>query len=401
MSERIFSVAEINAFLKENIEGSGIFSNISVRGEISNLTFNKSGHIYFSLKDDNSSIRCMIWKSNAAKFQSMNPKDGMEVTAVGRITYYIAGGSIGYEIKDVQLEGVGELQQLYNERYALYESKGYFANELKKNIVKIPDNIGIVTTITGAGVHDMITTIKRRFPLVNLFVFPTIVQGVDAPKSIATKIKQANSFKVSLDTLIVGRGGGSYEDLACFNEIEVIEAIYESNIPVISAVGHEPDVTIADAVADLRAATPTAAAEIATPDREKFNMHFRAVSDSMSNALQNKLTLAKQELENIKSDLSRSLKYKISERKNKLFSWKDELRNSLNFKFNEVKNTFNNLKSSLDILNPVKPLEKGFVILKKENKIIKDINNIKNNDQLEIITHTGDGQFVITEMEIK
>ncbi|QEH61877.1 exodeoxyribonuclease VII large subunit [Spiroplasma chinense] len=406
-------VGELNSHLKEFLEGAGQFKNINIKGEIANLTLNRSGHIYFSLKDNEGKIDCAIWKSNAHKFINLNPSEGTEIIATGSLSFYKPSGKITFTIVDIKIDGVGELNLLYEKRKNELQAKGWFDQEFKKPIPKFPNNIGIVTAATGDAVRDLITTIKRRYPISNIFLFPTLVQGDEAKFDIAKKIKKANQFNPPLDTLIVGRGGGSYEDLWSFNEMEVLEAVRDSNIPIISGVGHEPDYTLIDFVADKRASTPTAAGEAATPDvlnlinalnskQQEFSktiltktshlrMQFENSIHALYNNLQNKFKNLKISFKTEVEKLSSSFDNKINVIKKHLKTDLTSLHSSLKTKLELYKREVKMLDEKLEILDPRKPLEKGFAIIKQNNKIVFSINDVDKNNN--VIAQLKDGQI--------
>ncbi|QGS51945.1 exodeoxyribonuclease VII large subunit [Spiroplasma tabanidicola] len=421
MSEQIINVSEFNKKIKMYLEKPIDFKNISVKGEIANLTYNKVGHIYFSLKDSTARIECAIWKFNAYKFKNLNPIEGDEIIAIGSISYYEPTGKVTFTVVDIKIDGIGELAILYEKRKRELEQLGWFSNENKKNIIKKPLNIGIVTAATGAAVNDLITTIKRRYPIVNIYIFPALVQGEQAAEDIAKKIKLANNFHLKLDTLIVGRGGGSYEDLWSFNEMPVLEAIHKSNIPIISAVGHEPDNTISDLVADARASTPTAAGELATPDKNNLIKILDSIQKDFGKIVLNKLNLLKKEINLSEVLIKKDLKTKFENIKivlmqeskkinttiiNKLFNLKDYLFNlenknkkSLYEKFKALKNDFDFEEKKINILNPKKPLEKGFVILKQNKNIIYSVNDIDKNNNVTAILKNGNLDLKILKID--
>ncbi|WFQ90691.1 exodeoxyribonuclease VII large subunit [Mycoplasma feriruminatoris] len=300
--EAILTVQQLNENLKSLIESQDNFKYIYVKGELSNLTFNKSGHIYFSIKDQNAAINCMMWKWNTSKIESLNLKDGVQIICYGRITYYIPTGRVSFEVSDIKIDGIGDLQKLYEQRYKQLEQAGWFDPSLKKPLPEFIKNVGIITADSGAAIKDIITTIKRRLPLINIYLFAAQVQGNQASSDIANKIKQANNFKIKLDALIVGRGGGSYEDLWAFNELDLLQAIKDSKIPIISAVGHEPDVTLSDYVADIRAATPTVAAELVSKNIDEIKNQLKNYYKTSNLLILNRLEKLKDKLTSVKSE---------------------------------------------------------------------------------------------------
>ncbi len=433
METKVLKIKDLNENLKFFIESSNNFKNINIKGEIANLTYNKSGHIYFSLKDNEAKIDCAIWKSNAQKFINLNPQEGTEVIASGSLSFYKPTGKLTFTIVNVKLDGIGELSIIYDKRYNELKQKGWFDNEIKKNIPKIPKNIGIVTAASGDAVRDLITTARRRYPPVNIYLFPASVQGETAANDIANKIMKANRFHKKLDLLIVGRGGGSYEDLWTFNEMAVLEAIYKSNIPIISAVGHEPDVTLADYVADLRVSTPTAAGERATPEKTNLIQALNNKLKELGNVLSNKINIEKNKILNFENEqkkvlinkilfmdkelshldnyLNESLirkfqmaktslnnhinnvrflfKHNFDKTKNYLIATNEGWNKKLLENYNLLKNNIFQLDEKLDLLNPLKPLEHGFAILKQDEKIIKSVRSINKQNNIEAILIDG------------
>jgi len=384
MQQGIISVNELNGLLKSQIENSELFRDLHVVGEISNLVFNKSGHVYFSLKDEYSAISCMIWKSKAHILKNLNPKDGMKINVTGHINYYVPYGKISLEVVDVQLNGVGELQQLYEARKNELQELGWFSRSLKQPIPQFPKNIGIVTAGTGAAVHDLISTIQRRWPIANIWLFPAKVQGKGASEDLAAKILQANNFKTSIDVLIVGRGGGSYEDLWEFNEMPVLTAVRNSRIPVISAVGHEPDITLIDYVADKRAATPTAAGELSTPNLEEIKEALNYQKQILISSLNNKFKLWETTMKEHYRQLENSLIRKEDSQKKLIEHQYQLLTMMMKNQLGKYTTSVNHLEETLKILNPVNPLKRGYVLISKGDKVLGPKDEIKLDDQLTI-----------------
>ena len=268
MEVRTLSVTQLNNRIKGLIDSDPVLADICVRGELSNYKIYPSGHHYFTLKDSESSIRCVMFKSSASKLR-FRPESGMGVTAFGRVSVYPRDGAYQLYCSALMPEGTGDLQIAFEQLKKKLDEEGLFAREHKKPLPRFPERIAVITSSAGAAVHDMIRILGHRWPLTKVILLPVRVQGVEAPPEIAGAIRYANEFKVA-DVIITGRGGGSIEDLWAFNDERVARAIYNSEIPVISAVGHEPDVTIADYVADVRASTPSNAAELAVPDMSEM-----------------------------------------------------------------------------------------------------------------------------------
>ena len=271
MEDKYLTVTQLTKYIKYKIDNDTHLMNVFLKGEISNFKAHTRGHMYFTIKDENSRINAVMF-ANSVKNLNFVPQDGMKVMVVGKISVYEATGGYQIYVNEMIEDGIGNLYIKYEQLKKKLEQEGLFDVHHKRPIVKIPKKIGVVTASTGAAVRDIMTTIKRRWPLVEVILFPSLVQGASAAPDIVRNIELANTY--DLDTLIVGRGGGSIEDLWCFNDEEVARSIYNSKIPVISGVGHEIDFTIADFVADLRAPTPTAAAELSVPNRLDFYNHL-------------------------------------------------------------------------------------------------------------------------------
>ena len=268
MEQNVLSVTEVNEYIRAQMDRDLLLSQIAVRGEISNYKLYPSGHHYFTIKDDGGGLKCVLFKGNALRLR-FRPENGMKIIAMGKISVFPRDGAYQLYCSALVMDGIGDLYAAFEQMKAKLAAQGLFDPAHKKTLPKYPSVIGIITSSAGAAVHDMLRILKKRYPLVEVRLFPVRVQGVEAPREIAGAIRYANRYQLA-DLLIVGRGGGSIEDLWAFNEEIVAQAIYDSQIPVISAVGHEPDVTISDYVADLRAATPSNAAELAEPDGDSM-----------------------------------------------------------------------------------------------------------------------------------
>ena len=282
-TKQYLSVTALTKYIKYKLEGDTHLKQIYLKGEISNLTKHSRGHYYFSLKDENAQIKAIMF-SSATKSLAFDPKDGDKVLAYGAISVYEPSGSYSIQIYQMEPDGIGALYLAYEKLKEELEEKGYFSQTRKKPIPKYPSAIGVITSPTGAAIRDIIHTIERRYPLTKLILYPALVQGDTAKESIRDQINKANQDSL-VDVLIVGRGGGSIEDLWAFNERVVAEAIYASKIPIISAVGHETDFTISDFVSDLRAPTPTAAAELATPDKNTLMRTVETFKETLNSRI--------------------------------------------------------------------------------------------------------------------
>ena len=296
---RVLSVTELNEIIKSLVDATPILNNVCIKGELSNYKIYPSGHHYFTLKDQNSSLKCVMFRSSASKLR-FHPESGMGVTAFGRISVYPRDGAYQLYCTDLQPEGIGDLQVAYEQLKAKLSAEGLFDPAHKKKLPQFPKRIAIITSSAGAAVHDMIRILGHRWPMTEVVLLPVRVQGVEAPPEIVGAIRYANRYKVA-DLIITGRGGGSIEDLWAFNDERVARAIYDSELPVISAVGHEPDVTIADYVADVRASTPSNAAELAVPDRADVEGLLSNLDIRSRQALKKQLTRCRTELNNLKS----------------------------------------------------------------------------------------------------
>ena len=409
------TVSEVNKYIKEIINDDLLLKKIYLRGEISNFKAHSRGHYYFTLKDENSRIAAVMFSFNNRNLKFV-PYDGMKVLVTGKIDVYEASGAYQIYVEDMAPDGIGALYVAFEELKKKLLAEGLFDKDKKKKIRRIPRRIGIVTSPTGAAIKDILTTIKRRFPVCETILFPALVQGEEAASDIAKKIKLANEVKdiYKIDTLIVGRGGGSLEDLWPFNEEVVAKAIYDSDIPVISAVGHEIDVTISDYVADLRAPTPTAAAELAVPDINTIITYLDTARSRGYTAINNILNNNYKKLNNLKNSyiLTRPMSmYEIKEQKLDILI--DNLNKAINKKIDNTKvrlytcsNSYilNNpemlykyssqrlehMISKLEVLNPLNTLNRGYAIIKKDDKVLSSIKNIKKNDTLTIKLKDGE-----------
>ena len=298
MEDKYITVSQLSRYLKFKFDNDNNLANIFLKGEISNFKLHTRGHLYFTIKDENSRINAIMFASQANKLNFV-PSDGMKIMVTGRVSVYEATGGYQIYVEDMIQDGVGNLYIEYEKLKKKLASEGLFDASKKKKIPKFPETIGIITAPTGAAIKDILSTIKRRWPITKTILFPSLVQGASAAPEIVAQIKKAEEYP--LDVLIVGRGGGSIEDLWCFNDEEVARAIYECPIPIISAVGHEIDFTIADYVADLRAPTPTGAAEMAVPNQTDFYNYMRQINLRLHKAMKNYLEVSKEKLDNLRN----------------------------------------------------------------------------------------------------
>ena len=378
------SVSELNSYIKKKIDQDEMLNNVLVKGEISNFKNHYTGHLYFTLKDENSLIKCLMFKTYTSHLSFM-PKDGMKVMVLGTVGVFERDGVYQIYAKAMKEDGIGNLYEEYEKLKAKLEKEGLFDQSHKKTIPFMPKTIGVLTASTGAVIRDIINVGTRRNPNVHIRLLPTQVQGEGAAKQIADGIKYMNDNNLA-DVLIVGRGGGSLEDLWPFNEEIVARAIYESKIPIISAVGHETDFTIADFVADLRAPTPSAAAELAIPNIEDVKSTIESFRNRNKIALKKKLELLKLRYEKcitkqvfINPEKSFNEKYMLIDMHVKT------LINAINKKIIDSKNSFTKNVSKLDALSPLKTLSRGYSIISDEkNNIIKSYKDLNKDDEFNI-----------------
>ena len=377
------SVTEINRYIKEKIAGDEALSNIIVKGEISNFKNHYTGHMYFTLKDENSLIKCIMFKTYAQQLNFM-PKDGMKVFVLGGVSVFERDGIYQIYVKAMQEDGIGALYRKYEELKKDLETKGLFGQEHKQKIPKMPKVIGVLTSQTGSVIRDIINVSTRRNPNVYIRLLPVPVQGEDAAPKIVKGIKKMNEENLA-DVLILARGGGSLEDLWPFNEEEVAYAIYESKIPIISAVGHETDFTIADFVADLRAPTPSAAAELAVPDIYEITQKIASFQNRLRLSLNKKLEIMKLRYEKcMSSAVFKDPTRMISDYYLKVDSQIKRLEKVIENKKQTEKEKYVKLVSKLDALSPLKTLTRGYSIIESDNKIVKSVNDLHKGQNIEI-----------------
>ena len=380
MERQTLSVSQLNGRIKGLIDGDPELSDVCVRGELSNYKIYPSGHHYFTLKDAESSIRCVMFKSSAVKLR-FRPESGMGVTAFGRVSVYPRDGAYQLYCSALLPEGTGDLQVAFEQLKRKLDEEGLFAREHKKPLPKYPGRIAIITSSAGAAVHDMIRILSQRWPLTKVVLLPVRVQGVEAPPEIVGAIRYANEFKVA-DLIITGRGGGSIEDLWAFNDERVARAIYASELPVISAVGHEPDVTIADYVADARASTPSNAAEIAVPDIAEFTDVLRSYEIRSAQAMAKKLAALRTRLDTVSTKrVMLDPAAAIDDRRIVLDRYRDRLIGAQEHINAEKKHEYVRLTAALDAMSPLKVLSRGYAIVSgASGDVIKSIDTLEKGD---------------------
>lgn len=383
------SVTDLNKYIKEKIDNDDNLNNVLVKGEISNFKNHYTGHLYFTLKDENSIIKCIMFKSYTSNLQFM-PKDGMKVMILGTVAVFERDGIYQIYAKAMKEDGLGSLYEKYEKLKAKLEQEGLFNDSHKKKIPYMPKVIGVVTASTGAVIKDIINVGTRRNPNVNIRLYPVPVQGPTAAENIVNGIKFMNENKLA-DVLIIGRGGGSIEDLWPFNEEIVARAIYESEIPIISAVGHETDFTIADFTADLRAPTPSAAAELAVPNINDIKENLKLYNNRLKIALNQKLEILKAKYEKVMSRRAFTDPLKNINEKYMIIDMKvKSMKNKIQLKYNEEKTKFVKAVSKLDTLSPLKTLARGYSVITFENgKVAKSVKQLNKNDNINIRLSDG------------
>ena len=399
MSQNVFSITQINEYIRAAMENDPLLGNVAVRGEISNYKMYPSGHHYFTLKDEGGALKCVMFKGNALRLR-FRPENGMKVIAMGKIAVYPRDGAYQLYCSSLVLDGIGDLYAAFEQLKTKLEAQGLFDPAHKKPIPKYPDVIGIITSSAGAAVHDMLRILRKRYPLAEVRLLPVRVQGVEAPGEIAAAIGYANYHQLA-DLLIVGRGGGSIEDLWAFNDERVAQAIYHSQIPVISAVGHEPDVTISDFVADLRAATPSNAAELAVPDQDALRQNLDSISAVMGNIVTRQLKNARRQLNMLAQSPSlTSPEQYIIQRKKALELLKGRIFTAQTRVIHAHKQRFIAATAKLDAMSPLKVLTRGYAMAQDEEKnLVRSVKQTKPGDQLYI--SVSDGVLTTTVTEIK
>lgn len=383
----ILSVSELTNFIKQILENE--FSEITVVGEISNFKAHVSGHWYFTLKDNSSQISCTMWKG-LNSYVSFTPQDGMKIIVSGRITVYPPRGNYQIDVRSMKVAGIGELQAAFEKLKQKLSSEGLFDQKYKKDIPRFPQKIGIVTAIDGAAFQDMISVASRRFPLVELVICPTKVQGEGAASDIVNSIQLLNKLN-EIDVIIVGRGGGSLEDLWAFNEEIVARAIFESKIPIISAVGHEIDFTIADFVADLRAPTPSAAIELATPDGNEILEYLKNYQIEITSLLDEKISDNFDEVNSIINSYGfRQIQDLFKNNIQTLDNLTFVINNSVENKFKNYFHILDLQKSRLNSMNINNVLKRGFAFITQNQKVIGRLKNFDDNELFSINFYDGE-----------
>lgn len=389
MDTGTLTVTELNNHIKTLIDGDGLLANVAVLGELSNYKIYPSGHHYFTLKDSESSLRCVMFKGSASRLV-FTPESGMKVTAVGRVTVYPRDGAYQLYCSDLMPDGVGAFNLAYEQLKEKLGKEGLFDTAHKKPIPRTPATIAVITSSAGAAVRDIIRVLGKRWPMSKVVVLPVRVQGEEAPAEIVGAIRFANRFKVG-DVIITGRGGGSIEDLWAFNDERVARAIFESEIPIISAVGHEPDVTIADYVADLRAATPSNGAELAVPDQNDVRDALNAMEIRAGQAMGKKLSQMRSRIDDLASRrVMRAPTAYLDQKRMELQSSENVLNSRFERVISAKKHEYVRLAASLEALSPLKVLSRGYsVVTDGSGRTLTEASAVSAGDKIRVELHRG------------
>lgn len=399
MAQQVLSISQINEYIRGKMDADALLNAVAVRGEISNYKMYPSGHHYFTLKDENAALRCVMFKGNAMRLR-FRPENGMKVIAMGKISVFPRDGAYQLYVSAMSMDGVGDLYAAFEQLKKKLATQGLFDPAHKKPLPKYPGTIGIITSSAGAAVHDMLRILKKRYPLTSVRLLPVRVQGAEAPGEIASAIAYANRYRLA-DVLIVGRGGGSIEDLWAFNDERVAYAIFDSDIPIISAVGHEPDVTISDYVADVRAATPSNAAEIAVADRDALAETLDSMSAAMITALSRQLKGAKQHLTVLSNSpaLLSPTGY-LGQKKQNLVFLQNRMTAAQNQMLLRSSRRYTELTAKLDAMSPLKVLTRGYAMTETDDgTIVRSIAQVEPGECIHI--RLNDGTISATVMEKK
>ena len=399
MAQQVLSITQINEYIRTLMDSDALLTGLAVKGEISNYKMYPSGHHYFTLKDEGGALKCVMFKGNAMRLR-FRPENGMKVIAMGKISVYPRDGAYQLYCSSLVMDGIGDLYAAFEQLKNKLAAQGLFDPVHKKPLPKYPSVIGIITSSAGAAVHDMLRILRKRYPLAQVRLLPVRVQGAEAPAEIAGAIGYANYYKLA-DLLIVGRGGGSIEDLWAFNDERVAYAIYHSEIPVISAVGHEPDVTISDYVADLRAATPSNAAELAVPDQDALRQTLDSYANVMANLLNRQLKNARRQLNILAQSpsLTSPEQYLIQRRKN-LELIKGRIFTAQTRLIHMQKQRFIASTAKLDAMSPLKVLTRGYAMAENEEKVL--VRSVKQTAPGEkLFVSVSDGVITASVTDIK
>ena len=395
MDQHVFGVAEVNQLVKQLLDGEPMLQNIYVRGELSNYKMYPSGHHYFTLKDADGALRCVMFRGQASHLR-FRPENGMQVIARGRITVFPRDGAYQLYCDALTPEGAGDLAVAFEQLKARLHAEGLFDPAHKKPLPRYPQRIAVVTSAAGAAVHDMIRILRRRYPIAKVILLPVRVQGTEAPPEIAGAIRYADRWKIG-DVIITGRGGGSMEDLWAFNDERVARAIYDCETPIISAVGHEPDVTISDFVADARASTPSNAAEIAVPDQVEMLRWLRGAGDRMVQCETGRLEAARQRLDNLASKrVMRDQMAYVQDKRMELAHLQQRLGDLSGALLSRRRQRFSALAAALDAMSPLKVLGRGYAVARsRDGTILKSGREVAPGDRVSVTLSEGGFDAVV------
>ena len=399
MAQQVLSITQINEYIRSMMDGDGLLNAVAVKGEISNYKVYPSGHHYFTLKDEGGALKCVMFKGNAFRLR-FRPENGMKVIAMGKISVFPRDGAYQLYCTAMAMDGVGDLYAAFEQLKKKLAAQGLFDPAHKKPLPKYPGTIGIITSSAGAAVHDMLRILRKRYPLSKVLLLPVRVQGAEAPGEISSAIRYANYHRLA-DLLIVGRGGGSIEDLWAFNEEIVAHAIFDSRIPVISAVGHEPDVTISDFVADLRASTPSNAAELAVPDQDVLRQTLDSMSAAMITALNRQLKAARKHYEVLSASPALKSPYGYLEQRRKTLEMvKNRMISAQMQGINQKKQRYIANVSKLDAMSPLKVLTRGYAMAQTEDgNVLRSVTQAEIGERISV--SLSDGILSATVMDKK
>ena len=389
MAQQVLTITQLNEYIRGKMDSDALLNSVAVKGEISNYKLYPSGHQYFTLKDESSALKCVMFKGNAMRLR-FQPENGMKIIAMGKISVFPRDGAYQLYCTAMAMDGVGDLYAAFEQLKRKLQAQGLFDPSHKKPIPKFPGTIGIITSSAGAAVHDMLRILNKRYPLAKVRLLPVRVQGVEAPGEIAAAIRYANYYRLA-DLLIVGRGGGSIEDLWAFNEEIVAHAIFESEIPVISAVGHEPDVTISDFVADLRAATPSNAAELAVPDWEALSQTLDSMSNAIAQVLTRQIAGHRQHLDILsRSPALQSPTGYLDQKHRQLDLLKNRLIAAENQNIAGHSQRYVALTAKLDAMSPLKVLTRGYSMAQNSRgEVIRSAAQVETGERIGITLSEG------------
>lgn len=392
------SVTELNAYVKGIIESSPFLSSVTVKGEISNLTLHRSGHLYFSLKDEESQIRAVMFRSSASKLKFL-PESGMKVVVHGAVSVYQRDGSYQLYVSTMQPDGIGALYLAYEQLKSKLEGEGLFRDSHKVALPKFPERIGVITSPSGAAVRDIINVIGRRFPIARIYLYPSLVQGDGTEADLCKGIDYFNRSNLA-DVVIIGRGGGSIEDLWAFNSEKLARKIFDSDVPIISAVGHETDFTICDFVSDMRAPTPSAAAELSVPDIRELIMSVDSCVDRCTVALEHSLEISSERLSNLKEKLlDKGISKTTDILEDKLVKLSDRLVRLIDRRIEEDEHRLTVVSEKLSALNPLSILKRGYSVISGSDGSIVSIDSTCVGDKIEAVINGGKIKAEVTNIE--